>query len=206
MAKSKSPIDMTKVKDLLLQALQTEQGGTLVYKTAIQLAVNNDLRKEWEKYLVQTEHHVVKLTEALVLMSINPSHQTPGRRVVKHIGESLVQAMQLAAAGGDPEAAEVVACECVVHAETKDHGNWELIGILLEEGKLENTEALQAAYDEIEDEEDEHLYHTKGWCRELAIKGLGLRAVLPPPEEQQDVKSAIAAARAKQSRDSMAAE
>jgi len=55
-----------------------------------------------------------------------------------------------------------------------------------------------AAYEKIEDEEDEHLYHTKGWCRELWLKSLGLKAVLPPPEERKDVKSAVEAARAKE--------
>jgi len=44
----------------------------------------------------------------------------------------------------------------------------------------------------------EHLYHTKGWCRELWIQSLGLKAVLPPPEEEQHVKTAIGAARAEQ--------
>jgi hypothetical protein len=33
--------------------------------------------------------------------------------------------------------------------------------------------------------------------RELWLGSLGLPAVLPPPEEQQDVKSAMAAAKAK---------
>ena len=36
----------------------------------------------------------------------------------------------------------------------------------------------------------------KGWCRELWIESLGMRAVLPPPEEEHDVKTAIGAARA----------
>ena len=57
-----------------------------------------------------------------------------------------------------------------------------------------------AAYEEIEDEEDEHLYHTQGWCRELWLKSLGLKAVLPPPEEKKDVKSASAAEAARKSR------
>lgn len=203
MAKKKEALESEKVKDLLFQALQTELGGVLVYKQAIQCAVHNELRDEWEKYLLQTEKHVVRLTEAILAMGLNPGTQTAGRRVVKFIGESLVQAMQLALAGGDPEAAQVVACECVVHAETKDHANWELIGMLLKKGNLENSDALRAAYEEIEDEEDEHLYHTKGWCRELALRGLGLPAVLPPPEEQQDVKTAIAAARAQKMREEM---
>jgi hypothetical protein len=57
---------------------------------------------------------------------------------------------------------------------------------------------LRGAYDEIEEQEDEHLYHSKGWCRELWIQSLGMKAVLPPPEERQHVKTAIGAARAEQ--------
>ena len=53
------------------------------------------------------------------------------------------------------------------------------------------SSTLKEAYDEIEDEEDEHLYRTKGWCRELWLESLGLKAVLPPPEETQRVKTAI---------------
>jgi hypothetical protein len=52
----------------------------------------------------------------------------------------------------------------------------------------------------VEQEEDEHLYHTSGWTRELWIEALGMPAVLPPPEEEQDVHTAIEAARAKKSR------
>ena len=50
----------------------------------------------------------------------------------------------------------------------------------------------------VEDQEDEHLYHTKGWCRELWIEALGMKAVLPPPEEVHHVKTAIGAAKAEQ--------
>ena len=57
--------------------------------------------------------------------------------------------------------------------------------------------ALKEAHDEIEDQEDEHLYHTAGWGRELWIQALGMKAQLPPPEEEKHVKTAIGAARAK---------
>jgi hypothetical protein len=59
---------------------------------------------------------------------------------------------------------------------------------------------FKQAHDQVEPEEDEHLYHTGGWTRELWIESLGMPAVLPPPEEEQDVKTAIEAARAKKSR------
>jgi hypothetical protein len=93
-----------------------------------------------------------------------------------------------------------VAYECVVHAETKDHANWELLSAYGQSAKGEEKKAIDAATDDVEDEEDEHLYHSKGWCRELSIASLGMKAVLPPPEEQKDVKTAIGAARAKQAR------
>ena len=113
-------------------------------------------------------------------------------------GIALVKAMKMALAAANPAGAQLVACECVVLAETKDHANWELIGACARGFDGEEAAALREAYDEVEDEEDEHLYHTKGWCRELWMQSLGLEAVLPPPEEQQDVKTAIEAAQAQE--------
>ena len=55
----------------------------------------------------------------------------------------------------------------------------------------------------MENEEDEHLYHTTGWTRELWIESLGMPAVLPPPEEVKEVETAIGAARAKSARTDM---
>jgi hypothetical protein len=134
---------------------------------------------------------------------LDPEAETPGRRVVRHIGESLVKAMELALQAGSPEAAELVACECIVEAETKDHLNWELIEIASKALKGAEAKALKEAYEQVEEQEDEHLYHTTGWCRELWIQSLGLPAVIPPPEEEKDVKTAIGAARAKQARKDM---
>lgn len=185
------------LKELLQQALEHERGGVLVYKTALECVVNKDLRKEWQKYLDQTENHVVILTRVLQSMGLDPNERGPGCEVVHHMGKSLVIAMKMALASGDAAAAELVACDCVVLAETKDHANWELIGECAKAADGELKQALVAAYDEVEEQEDEHLYHTKGWCRELWLQSLGLKAVLPPPEEAEHVTSAIAAAKAK---------
>ena len=136
-------------------------------------------------------------------LGLDPEEETPGRAVVRHIGESLIQAMTMAKEAGDPAAAQIVAAECVVLAETKDHLNWELIGAVAEKSGKKEKDVLTEAQKEVEDEEDEHLYHTTGWCRELWIEALGLPAVLPPPEEEKDVKTAIGAARARQAREEM---
>ena len=189
------------VTELLLQSLEHEKGGVLVYETALNCVINEDLQEEWEKYLDETRNHVRVLTQACQSLGLNPEQPSPGRGIVKKLGASLVAAMKEAAASGPPEAAQLVACECVVFAETKDHLDWELIGKCAEKLGGDEAKILKAAYEEIEDQEDEHLYHSKGWCRELWIQSLGMKAVLPPPEERKDVKTAIGAARAEQAAD-----
>jgi len=189
------------VTELLYQALETEMGGVKIYETALKCAVNPDLKKEWEEYHEQTENHLQIVLEVMEKLGIDPEKETPGREVVRLIGESLVEAMETALQNAPQrEAAELVACECVVLAETKDHLNWELIHEVAEKTKGPAREALKEAYEEVEEQEDEHLYHTTGWGRELWIQALGMPAVLPPPEEQKEVKTAIGAARAKMAR------
>jgi rubrerythrin len=146
------------VTELLYQALETEQGGMKVYQTALRCAVNGDLKEEWDQYLEETTNHERIMLDLLDELRLDPAVETPGRHVVRHKGQSLVKAMELALEGGKPEAAQLVA--------------------------------------------DEHLYHTMGWARELWIESLGMPAVLPPPEEES-VKTAIGAARAKLARDKM---
>lgn len=191
------------LKELILQSLEHERGGVLIYQTALECAVNSDLREEWTKYLAQTERHVEILAGVCDALGLDAGEMTPGCKIVQHNGKSLVVAMKMALAEGDAAATELVACDCVVLAETKDHANWGLIGQCAKALSGDAATSLQSAYDEVEDQEDEHLYHTKGWCRELWLKSLGLAAVLPPPEEQKDVKSATAAARAKQTREEL---
>ena len=115
---------------LLYEALETEKGGVLVYETALRCAINDDLKKEWEEYLEQTRNHVKILLNVFKQLGLNPDVETPGRVVVRHTGVSLVRTMEIALVSAKPEAAEIVAAECVVLAETKDHANWELIGLL----------------------------------------------------------------------------
>ena len=198
--KSKTPA-LDPRADLLYQALETEMGGVEIYTTALQCVQNDDLREEWEEYLEQTKRHVQVVRTVCSKLGLDPDRSTPGREIVRTIGKALVKAMQLAIGAGDPRAAEIVAGECVTLAETKDHSNWSLIGELAENAVGKENDALQSAYDEVEDEEDAHLYHSAGWTRELWLDLLGLPAQLPPPEEEDDVRSQEEAAQAKKHRD-----
>jgi rubrerythrin len=197
------PYNREQVNELLYQALETEIGGIAIYENAVAAAVNADLRQEWTEYLEQTKNHRQILLDVFAQLGLDPATMTPGRKIVKHIGESLAAAIAMARANAKPEAAELVAGECVTLAETKDHMNWELIGLVAKEGQGDETRVLMAAYERVEDQEDEHVYHSKGWTRELWIKSLGFPAVLPPPEERQHVETAIGAAKAEQARKDM---
>ena len=189
--------------ELLYQALETELGGVQVYTTALRCVVNADLKEEWQKYLEQTRNHVEIVQDIFEQLGLDTETETPGRAIVRHTGESLVKAMELALEAGDKAAAQLVAAESVVLAETKDHLNWHLIGEAAKKASGDVAKALQEAHKQVEDEEDEHLYHTTGWTRELWIESLGMKAVLPPPEEVKEVKTAIGAARAEQARSQM---
>jgi len=191
------------VRELLYQALETELGGVEVYTTALRCVENDDLKEEWEEYLEQTKNHVQVVQDAMKKLGLDPKEETPGRKVVRHIGNALVQSMEMALKEGEPGAAQLVATEAVVLAETKDHQNWHLIGEVVKKAKGDVAKALKEAHEQVEPEEDEHLYHTTGWARELWIDSLGMKAVLPPPEEVKKVETAIGAARAAQGRTDM---
>jgi hypothetical protein len=189
--------------ELLYQALETEIGGIDVYQQAIECAQHDELREEWQEYLKETQKHRKVLLELFSALGLDADKRTSGREVVSYHALSLIEAMRMARNAGDSAAAELVATECVVLAETKDHLNWQLIGHVAEHGTGSATKHLAKAYEEVEDEEDHHLYHTRGWSRELWIKSLGLSAVLPPPEEVKHVETAIGASRAEQAREQM---
>lgn len=199
----KTPYDEAQVTELLYQALETEMGGVQVYESAIQCATNEDLKKEWTEYLNETHHHREILLGVFDGLGLDSNAETCGRAIVRDIGAALVVAMGKALRGTSTAQAQLVAGECVVLAETKDHMNWALIGHVAEHGKGRAAALLKKAFEEVEDEEDHHVYHSAGWTRELWIEALDLPAVLPPPEEVKNVSTATGAARAERARDRM---
>jgi len=186
----------TRVEELLLQSLEHEMGGVKVYEAALGCAIHASLKEEWEGYLEETRTHVAALEKACRALDIDVAKETPGRMIVRELGASLVDAIETASEAGDAAGAELIACECIVLAETKDHLDWTLLNRVAATMPGDPGELLRSLTLKVEDQEDEHLYHTRGWCRELWISALGLPAVLPPLEERRKVRTAIGAAHA----------
>ena len=87
--------------------------------------------------------------------SRDPERETPDAKSLTRAGNANEQKK------AKREAAELVACECVVLAETKDDQDWELLSKCAEKAKGGEKKALTAACQEVENEADEHIYHSK---------------------------------------------
>jgi hypothetical protein len=120
-------MDNERLTELVYQALETETEGIVVYRTALKCAQDEALREEWHESLRQTEERERFLRRVCEAFGLDPAKETAGRRVVRHVGESLVMAMEAALAAGPSRSAEQVAAECVVLAETRDLLNWDLV-------------------------------------------------------------------------------
>jgi len=128
-------VERDKLVELLLQALETEIRGAAVYRAALACTRKDELRDEWQAYLEQTEDHEHILTDLCVEVGVDPTRESAGREAVRHLGRSLVEAIEHVRARGGGELAELVAAECVVIAETKDRLNWEVIGEVRERSR-----------------------------------------------------------------------
>lgn len=182
--------------ELVLQSLEHARGRVSVYKTAIRCAAASELRDEWTRYLEESEKHVEALANACAALQLDSAETSPRRELLQGLSLSLVEAMTKAMMRLSKEEAQLVACECVILAETKGHLDWELLGKAAKELPGAAASSLREAHAGIAEQEDEHLYRTQGWWRELWIGALDLAAVVPPPEGRKQARSAMPAAQA----------
>jgi hypothetical protein len=159
---------------LLYQLLETELGGVAIYEKALECIVDESLRQEFTRYLEQTEDHVQIARQILEVFGYDPDQHHTARDLCRALNRTLLMMMEQALASGDMRHAQLVACDCVVQAETRDHLNWELAGELANHTNGNPGKLLRAAYQNVEEEEDGHLYRSRGWARELWMQALGL--------------------------------
>ena len=189
--------------ELLHQTFETAQWSVKVYETALQCVQNEDLEKAWQEHSDGAGRQERALQEVLKTLALDQSAKTPGRDRIGSLGRRLVEAMATALKDGNSATAEIVGAECVVEIEAKATLYWDVIGERAKRLVGAEGAAVKAAHAEIAGEQQKRLYYTTGWVRELWISALGMPAVLPPPEHERRVTSAIGAARARQSRAEM---
>lgn len=175
--------DVKPTETLLYQLLESELGGVAIYEKALECILDETLREEFTRYLKQTETHVKTARQILEVFGFDPDEPHPAREMCRMLNKTLLRMMEAAIDAGDPKHAQLVACTCVVEAETQDHMNWELAGELAKHTNGNPGKVLRAAYAKVEEEEDGHLYRSRGWARELWMQALGLSS-LPVIDEQ----------------------
>ena len=162
------------LNELMLQALETELGGVQVYENALEVRrQRGPQRGMGEVPRADPEPRKIVLT-VFEKLGLDPNEETPGREIVRHIGESLVKAMQMARKAGNPGGGPARGVR--VRRVRRDQGPPELGAdrrARREARRASAAKRSQEAHDEVEEQEDEHLYHTTGWCRELWIESLG---------------------------------
>ena len=189
--------------ELLYQSLETAQWSVKVYEAALQCVENDDLEKAWRDHFDGSCRQERALQEVFKTLALDEAAKTPGSERVGSLGRRLVEAMERALKDGNSATAEIVAAECVVEIEAKAALYWDVIGERAKRLVGAEGAAVKAAHAAVAGEQQKRLYYTTGWVRELWISALGMPAVLPPPEHERRVTSAIGAARARQSRAEM---
>ena len=151
--------------ELLYQALETELGGVEVYKTALRCAVNErPARRSGRSTSSRPRTTSAIVREMFATLGLDPEVETPGRPSCGTSASRWCRPWRWRSKAGDRTRPQLVAAECVVLAETKDHLNWELIGEVAKSAQGRGGQgASRTRYEQVEDEEDEHLYHTTGW-------------------------------------------
>lgn len=167
------------VDDLLLQALAQERAAVRVYQAALRCAVHPDLRDEWRDCLAETRRHERVLEQALERLGMDPELQTACREVVTVLADALVRGMTLARDAGDPQAAQLMAADCVWITEFRLQAIRELLSRVAHGAEGELRGALLPAAAELEDTGDDHLLSARRWSRELWNQALGLDTASP---------------------------
>jgi rubrerythrin len=194
--------------DKMSEFLMVEQCGFELYKVVASRAVTPELKQKYVEFGSETAHHRAVLVRLIERLGGDPSYISPPARLAQFKASKLIESA-LAIDGLSQAEIEMNDLENVLLAETKDHADWHLLSEIAKQmaspGMMEKLQdatkqalgmmpsglsmvdmqqAIQAAVDEVEDEEDEHLAWARDtltrMCLEMAMNGPA-----PSPERWQ---------------------
>ncbi len=149
------------IEDKLSEFLMVEQCGFKLYTVVAERCKTPKLKSKYQEFGRETAHHREVLVKLITELGGDPDYVSPTARVVQYKASQLVESA-LVVDGLDQEEIECADLENVLLAETKDHADWHVLSQLAEQASGDMQRALQAAVQEVESQEDEHV----GWARE----------------------------------------
>jgi hypothetical protein len=188
--------------------LMVEQCGFELYKIVAERAITPELKQKYQEFGGETARQSEVLVRLIERLGGDPSYISPPARVAQFKAGKLLESA-LAVDGLSQPEIEINDLENVLLAETKDHADWHLAKQLASPStmaKLQDAttqalgmmpsglsmvdmqQAIQAAVDEVEDEEDEHL----SWARDTSTRmclEMAMNGPAPSPERWQRIIS-----------------
>ncbi len=165
------------VADLLSDMLAHERCGTQLYRSVAGRTHNPVLKQGYEQFGTETVEHVEALEGLIGELGGDAGYVSPAARATEKAGTGLLESTFLLAGSVDPMTLELVMLDAVLLAEAKDHANWSCLAGLAEDLPAGDTRtALQAAVEEIEVQEDEHLR----WAQDMRCRMISLQATSGP--------------------------
>jgi rubrerythrin len=156
--------------DLLSACLMHEQCGLHLYRTAINMTTDEQLRTKYQEFGAETEEHIRIFEELIAACGGRPGYVSPTARLTEALDSKMHEAALLFPDGADQQTLELAILETVVLAESKCHSNWTLIQKMTEQlpdGPART--AFQSAVDQVENQEDEHIRWTRETWEQLIM-------------------------------------
>jgi len=172
------------VMDKLSEFLMVEQGGLELYRVAASRSKTPEVRARYEEFGRQTAHHREVLVKLIEQLGGDPDYVSPTARLAQYKASKLLGS-SLQVDGLSDEEMEANDLENVLLAETKDHSNWQLLQQLAQQASGEMQPALQAAVDEVEEQEDEHLEWARVTLMQMCLQMVNQKRAPDPWRSQR---------------------
>jgi rubrerythrin len=171
------------IEDRLSEFLMVEQCGLQLYTVVAERCKTPKLAAKYREFGRETAHHREVLVKLITELGGDPDYVSPTARVVQYKASKLLDSA-LVVDGLSREEIECGDLENVLLAETKDHADWHVLSQLAERASGDVQRALQAAVDEVEAQEDEHLEWARETLSQLTLK-MAAQGKAPSPERWQ---------------------
>lgn len=165
------------VADLLSDMMAHERTGARLYRSVAGRTNNPVLKQRYTQFGKETTDHVEILETLVAELGGDPGYVSPAARATEKAGTGLLESTFLLTGSVDLMTQELVMLDAVLLAEAKDQANWACLAAMVEdlpEGKV--REAFQAAVDEVEVQEDEHLT----WAQDTRCRMISLQSTSGP--------------------------
>src|SRR5919202_4507905 len=144
------------IEDNLSEFLMVEQCGLQLYTVVADRCKTPKLKAKYQEFGRETSHHREVLVKLITALGGDPDYVSPTARMVQYKASKLLDS-SLQVDGLSDDEIEASDLENVLLAETKDHADWHLLEQLTQHAAGDVKQALQAAVEEVEEEQDEHV-------------------------------------------------